>query len=434
MNDSPGWATPGSSPSDNGQGADGADGTQPPAQPAQPAGDPKWSAEQPPPGQWSSPGSTGTGSGATGTGPGAPAPDPAAPSQQGTGWGSYGGQQGSQYAGQYGYPGGPGAHWGKPPAAKPGVIPLRPLGMGEILDGAVATMRKHWRSVLPIALVVATVVQLCSVLIQKYALSELDLESEPTTLTEAFDTLGSLLLASGADLFIQLVGSVVATAMLTMIFSRAVLGHTSSIGAAWRDARPQLLRLVGLTFILALGAILVIGVLAVPGAIVDSYGLIFLGIFTGFGLVVWLWIALSLASPALMLEKAPVFKALTRSWKLVRGSWWRIFGITALTQLITGFISSIIVLPLTAVGAAFFGDGLSSLAEGTGQDSWGYLILTAVGLVIALTITMPMQAGVTVLLYVDQRIRREALDLELARAAGVENYGAGTSTPPSAGG
>lgn len=33
-------------------------------------------------------------------------------------------------------------------------------------------------------------------------------------------------------------------------------------------------------------------------------------------------------------------------------------------------------------------------------------------------ITFPITAGVTVLLYIDQRIRREALDLELSRAAG----------------
>ncbi|MFD9335266.1 hypothetical protein ACFWBF_12795 [Streptomyces sp. NPDC060028] len=435
MNDSPGWATPGSSPSDGGQGAEGAGGTQPPTQPAQPAGDPKWSAEQPPPGQWSSPGSSSETPGAGATSPTTP-PRP----QQGAGWGSYGGQQGgqqgSQYAGQYGYPGGPGAHWGKPAAAKPGVIPLRPLGVGEILDGAVATMRKHWRSVLPITLVVATVVQLFSLLTQKYALSEFDVSSQPTTMTEAFDTLSGSLLASGADLFIQLVGSIVATAMLTMIFSRAVLGNASSIGAAWRDARPQLPRLLGLTLILMLGAILLIGVLVLPGILLGSYGLGLLGVFAGLGMVVWLWTALSLSSPALMLEKASVSKALARSWKLVRGSWWRIFGITALTQLITAFLSGIIVFPLTALGLALFGGDIGALADGTGEAGWGYLILTAIGVVIALTITMPMQSGVTVLLYVDQRIRREALDLELARAAGLENHGAnhGTAaTPPPAG-
>ena len=39
----------------------------------------------------------------------------------------------------------------------------------------------------------------------------------------------------------------------------------------------------------------------------------------------------------------------------------------------------------------------------------------------------------TVLLYIDQRIRREALDLDLARAAGVQDYGSGTpgATPGS---
>lgn len=60
----------------------------------------------------------------------------------------------------------------------------------------------------------------------------------------------------------------------------------------------------------------------------------------------------------------------------------------------------------------------------------------AIGGVIALAITMPMQSGVTVLLYIDQRIRREALDLELARAAGVENYGThgGAAPHPGAGG
>lgn len=38
-------------------------------------------------------------------------------------------------------------------------------------------------------------------------------------------------------------------------------------------------------------------------------------------------------------------------------------------------------------------------------------------------ITFPITAGVTVLLYIDQRIRREALDLELARAAGTQGSG-----------
>lgn len=162
MNDSPGWATPGSDPSD---------GERPGAPTDRPVtGDPKWSAEQPPPGQWTSP--------TPGQTPPPQAPQQPQQPQPGQGWGSQGGQYGSPYGGQYGYPGGPG-QWGQPPAAKPGVIPLRPLGLGEILDGAVATMRSHWRSVLPITLVVATVVQVLSLLAQKYAMSDLTVATEP---------------------------------------------------------------------------------------------------------------------------------------------------------------------------------------------------------------------------------------------------------------
>ncbi|MGW6690965.1 glycerophosphoryl diester phosphodiesterase membrane domain-containing protein [Streptomyces sp. NPDC054961] len=419
MNDSPGWATPGSSPSDG----EGSHGTQPPAPAPQPSGDgPKWSAEQPPPGQWSSPA-------AGQTPPSGPGQPPAGPQQ---GWGSYGGQQ-APYGGYPAPPGGPGAGY-RGAAVKPGVIPLRPLGLGEILDGAVATMRKHWRSVLPITLVVAVVVQLASLLMQKYAFGDVVVDqSETASIDEQINALGAMTSMTLAEMFIQLVGTLVATAMLTMIFSRAVLGQASSIGGAWRESRSQLPRLFALTLLLGLGTVLLIGVLLLPAILAGSVGLGVLGGFAAFGLILWLWIKFALASPALMLEKATLPKAFSRSWKLVKGSWWRIFGITFLTNLITGFVAAIIVLPLTFLGAALFGGGIDGLTEGTGSTSWGLLILTGIGGIIGLTITMPMQSGVTVLLYVDQRIRREALDLELARAAGIENYGTGATAPPTGG-
>ncbi|MFD7085691.1 hypothetical protein ACFYXV_12450 [Streptomyces sp. NPDC002181] len=426
MNDSPGWAAPGPSPSDGeqpgtpeGQGAAG--GAQPP-----PAGGPKWSAEQPPPGEWSSPGS-----------PQAPPTPPQQPQQQpGTGWGSYAGPQGGQgRPGPYGSAGAPG-QWGKPPAAKPGVIPLRPLDLGEILDGAVATMRSHWRSVLPITLVVATVVQVISVLVQKYTLSDLPVTSDAEpSVRELVDTLGGSMLALVANGFIQLIGTIVATAMLTMIFSRAVLGHGSTIGTAWREARPQLLRLLGLTLLLGIGGALLVGILIAPGIAMGNIAVGLLGGFVALPLLLWLGIKFSLASPALMLEKSSVATSLRRSSRLVQGSWWRIFGITALTGLITTFVSAVIVWPLTAVGLAIgLADaGPTALENGTAASGWAALILSAIGAVIAQTITMPIQSGVTVLLYVDQRIRREALDLELARAAGLENYGSDPAAPPTGG-
>jgi hypothetical protein len=79
------------------------------------------------------------------------------------------------------------------------------------------------------------------------------------------------------------------------------------------------------------------------------------------------------------------------------------------------------------------GQGLSAFAEGVPATSWSYLIAVGIGAVIASTITFPIRAGVTALLYLDQRIRREALDLELARAAGVPGYGGTQPDSPAAG-
>ncbi|MFE6908358.1 glycerophosphoryl diester phosphodiesterase membrane domain-containing protein [Streptomyces erythrochromogenes] len=415
MNDSPGWATPGSSPSDGDRQGTPADrpgddgGAQ---QPARPAGDPKWSAEQPPPGQWSSPGTT------------PPADSPQPPAPPAGGWGT---QPGTPYGGPPAYPGGPGGpgQWSQPPAAaKPGVIPLRPLGLGEILDGSVATMRTHWRSVVPITLVVATVIQVISVLVQKFMLNDLPLSSaEDMTAEEAIDTLGSSLAVSVVNQFIQVLGTIVVTAMLTMIFSRAILGQHSSVSTAWREARPQLLRLIGLTLLLAFGIILLGAVLVLPGALAGNIGLAVVGFVAWLPLIIWLGIKFSLASPALMLEKSTVIKAFARSSKLVGGSWWRIFGITLLTSLIAFMVALMVVAPFQLVGVFAVGGGMDALEDGSAQTAWGPLIFSGIGLIIAQTIIMPIQSGVTVLLYVDQRIRREGLDLELARAAGIENYG-----------
>jgi len=436
MNDTPGWASPGSAPPDGPEpGASGptepTDGSGP-AQPAdQPGTDPsgtgpQWSKEQPPPAQWSAP-------------TGAPGPGQAPPPPPGPGWG--GGHPGGP-AGPGGY-GGPGwgAGWGgPPPAAKPGVIPLRPLGVGEILDGAVSTMRTYWRTVLGISLTVAVVMQTIVVLVQGFAFSDLSstsaLDDPNASASEVTRAMSEAFLSTGVVYLVALIGTVIATALLTAVTSRAVLGKPVTATEAWRDARPQVLRLFGLICLLILMAIALIGIPTVPGIIVavtgSQDGGIALAVIGGLaGCVVTLWLAIrfSLASPALMLEKQGIVKSMSRSAKLVRGSWWRIFGIQLLAQIIASILSSILVIPFAFIAGVLSGDGLSGLVNGTGDVGWTFLIISGLGAVIGRMISFPITAGVTVLLYIDQRIRREALDLDLARAAGVQDYGTAAPGP-----
>ncbi|MFD8155641.1 glycerophosphoryl diester phosphodiesterase membrane domain-containing protein [Streptomyces sp. NPDC059720] len=460
MNDTPGWASPGSAPSD-GQKPDASGPAEPadrpgPAQPADQPGQqgqqgqtpqgpgPQWSKEQPPPAQWSSPsGSSGPG----GTppppppGPGWGTPPPGGQGGHG-GWGPGGPGHGGYGHGGYGHPGGWGGGWGgPPPAAKPGVIPLRPLGVGEILDGAVSTMRTYWRTVLGISLTVAVLTEIIVVLFQGLVLdySSTEALNDPSaTLDELSRAMGDAMLHSTVIFVISLVGTVVATALLTTVTSRAVLGRPVSIGEAWHDARPQVLKLFGLICLLLLITAGIVFAGTVPGILVSVAGsngagiaLTVLGIIGAGVVALWLMVRFSLASPALMLEKQGIKKAMARSVKLVQGTWWRIFGIQLLATIIANVIASIIVIPFTFLAGALSGDGITGWLNSGGSGlGWTFLIVSGIGSVIGSMITFPITAGVTVLLYIDQRIRREALDLELARAAGVQGHGSAPGTTP----
>ncbi|HEX8865826.1 MAG TPA: hypothetical protein VF821_09245, partial [Lentzea sp.] len=62
---------------------------------------------------------------------------------------------------------------GPAPTIKPGVIPLRPLAVGEIIDGAITTMRKYPVLLLGAAAVVAAITQIAGLLVQLPFLSDL---------------------------------------------------------------------------------------------------------------------------------------------------------------------------------------------------------------------------------------------------------------------
>lgn len=493
MTDTPGWASPGSAPSD---GPDAPGAAQPPEQPsdrspdqgeqggadqAQPPS--KWSKEQPPAGQWtapqppstpqappqssqppqSSPGYPGwgtppppptPGTGPQGGGPGAPggagapagwgSPGPhGAPGPHGMpgpgggpGYGAPGyGVPGYGYG--YGGPGyGPPAGWGgPPPAAKPGVIPLRPLGIGEILDGAVTTMRTHWRTVLGICLALAVLTELVVVLLQGFYLDNTAVLDDPSaTPEETLRAAGGSMLNSSVVLLVTAVAAIAATALLTPVMSRSVLGRPVTAGEIARDVRPQLPRLCGLTLLLPLIGAAIIGVGTLPGILVALGGataggaaLAVLGGMAASVLATWVVVRFSLAPPALMLEKQSIRKAFARSAKLVSGSWWRVFGIQLLARLIAGIIGSVIAVPFTVLAGVLTGNGIGNFLDGTADLGWSFLVISGIGGVIGSTLTLPLTAGVTSLLYIDLRIRREALDLELARAAGVEGPGSGTA-------
>ncbi|MFE4517750.1 hypothetical protein ACFRMQ_26530 [Kitasatospora sp. NPDC056783] len=383
MTDTPGWASPSSS--------------EPPRDDARPPADASAAAPGP-------------------SAPPQPAPgltDPAGAPQ----WGRQWGQQP------------PGGHhpygWGAPASPKPGVIPLRPLSIGELLDGGVTTVRRHWRTVLALSLGIAVLAQAAGVLVSLLVKGKTG-EATPT-------------LRLIADMPLQLLLGVIATALLTIVVSRAVLGRSATAKETWNDARPRMVQLLGLTVLTALigpGVILLglaplLGYSATGSDSPAITGLLALVGLLALPVALWLYVRFSLAAPALMLEKQGVLTALSRSRRLVRGAWWRVFGITLLSHVLALVVTVVVAVPFQILGLALGFEDLDAKGlPDTLDQSAAMVILLAVAGIIAGTFTTPFIAAVGVLVYIDQRIRREALDIELARAAGLPGHdGAGWGGP-----
>jgi hypothetical protein len=128
---------------------------------------------------------------------------------------------------------------------------------------------------------------------------------------------------------------------------------------------------------------------------------------------VHLYVRLSLAPAAAVLEGSGVRQSLRRSGILVRRSWWRISGILLLTLVIASFVSQVLQIPFLLFGAG--PTGLSRLTDPNGSTT-RVLVLSYIGAGVAQTLVAPFTAGVRALLYVDRRMRAEGLDVALTAA------------------
>lgn len=354
------------------------------------------------------------------------------------GWGNPGGGSDTPPPGGPDRPSGwgnaPGWSWNVPDV-KPGVVPLRPLAVGEILDGAVTTIRRNPRVMLGLSAGVALIAQLVGMFVVWALLGQTAaLEDLGTTITadEALDYLGTTLGGLGIVLFVTWIGTVFLTGMLTVVVGRAVIGQDLTLAETWQHAKRRLPRLFGLTIVYTLIwsaapwlVLLATFSLAAGDNSRGAVSVLILGMLAAGLLGIWLYVRFALSAPALMLETKPqdngapvpigIVESLRRSGKLVSGSWWRVFGILVLVLIIVFIVTQVINIPFSLPAA--LGDGDLFTMAGM---SFGALVISTLGGIISATITAPFSAGATALLYVDRRIRREALDIELARAANVE--------------
>lgn len=308
---------------------------------------------------------------------------------------------------------------------RPGVVPLRPLGVGELLDGGFTTIRRYPGPTLGFAAVVMLVVQVAR-LVATYLLlhgvtSDLnDSLRHGTDLVSNSAYLARSNALDGIMFVVTFFATLLVSGLMSVVVSEGVLGRPLHIAEAWQRTRPAIWRLVGVSLAVAGIAIGIAIVGLLPGIVVivagptaAGVGLLVVGGLAAFVVDAYVLVSLQLASPVVVLEKAGVATALRRSRALVRGSWWRVFGIGLLAGIIATVVAGIIEVPFGIAG------GSAALFTGNPGQAFGFtaLLVTGIGGFLADTLVRPFSAGVITLLYVDRRMRSEGLDLTLAQAA-----------------
>jgi hypothetical protein len=289
----------------------------------------------------------------------------------------------------------------------PGVVPLRPLGLGELLDGGVKIIRRYPKPSLALSAIVSLVVTLITIVFVLL----LDTSQNLTTETGdrgAFTTTNF----SGSSLpgsLLEFLGGAILTGALVTVVSRAVLGQPATLRDAWEATRPRFWALLGVSFMR--GVIAAVPIIVLVILVVLTGPLALLLVIPLIPFEVWLFAVLSVAPAALILERVGVMAALRRSRVLVQRGFWRVLGILLLSTLITSVLSSILVIPVVIVAEVpVFTGSTTTLGP-------GFFVASALASGIAQTLVAPYTAGLRALLYVDLRMRTEGLDVALQTAA-----------------
>lgn len=242
---------------------------------------------------------------------------------------------------------------------------LRPRGVGEILSDAFQLYRRHWQNLIVLVAVIVIPLAIIQVLIGDLWIRESITEEEIRNGVEVAD--GAFVGAALAALVVA-IASVLMWTILTGAITRAAagtfLGRDMDIGESYRYGLSRFwsIVLVGLLAALAIAGGFIL--LVIPGFIVLTF--------------------LTCSIQSLVIEDKRGTEALRRSWNLVKGFGWQVFGTIIVAGLLTGLVNGLLTAP--------FGDNYV-----------GRSIASAV----ANVITMPYMALVGVFIYLDLRVRKE---------------------------
>ena len=313
--------------------------------------------------------------------------------------------------------------------AQPGIIPLRPLTVGELFNGAFQAVRVNPQTMFGFAFAIMAVVGLVQAFFASSSTSSLTRALSSGDTDDLVYSLGSSMGSFATD-GLTLLATAFLSGMLALTVWDAVLGRKSSPADAWHRFSPRFVPvllatlLIGIIEFVAIVVVLLVFLIpfflvVVNTASARSYdsasagiggalSIIFLMIVALIVIACFLTVKFAFTSSAVVLEGLGPVDAMKRSWSLSKGSFWRILGRIWLIGIVTTLITSV----LGAIVGAILGVGANA------ADSLGLLVaFSAFVSALLSAVVIPVQSSFYTLMYLDERMRKENLAPMIAQEA-----------------
>ena len=255
---------------------------------------------------------------------------------------------------------------------------LRPLEIGDLLDETFRMYRRHFLLFAGLSVILSIPSAALSSFSYYTLFSGLLLQAGTATADQALLQAGTLVL--------YLVGALIAIALVPFFYGAVTYAACES--ALGRPVTPAgVLSGVLRRYFPLLGYWLLIGLMLAAFCLIPLW--------------IWIWVGWAVVMPVMFIEKLGLGAAMGRSWRLVQGRWWRTF-FTLLLMFIIWFVAR------TALRAFIvLAQSLLQLVIPTVAALW----IAAASSVIVGSLVNPLLQIAIVLIYLDLRVRREALDL-----------------------
>ncbi len=306
------------------------------------------------------------------------------------------------------------------------IIPMRPQNISTIIDGTFKAIQKNPKVFLGISSIIAILLIIIEFPINYFLFNSINslqnflenINTNNAVVPEILEYFRNYIISTSILSIISGIFTLIITGISSLAVADLVIKRKYSLKYYINKSKEFLLKLILLLIVYSL-LITIIGMLLLSISVVIPALLFFtlpaelyyiaiivaviLFIITVI-LMLFMIIRLSFSTQVLVLENEKILSSIKRSWKLSKGYFWVILGRIVLIAILMSAIFGIISLGANLVLSLFL------------HFDTLLLISNAISTLLNIIFVTPIFAISTTLIYIDLRIRKEGLDIELQKA------------------